>query len=206
MAIIDPNILNNLESLPATMDRLHRLTDLELEGCKRLISMPKLRACVNYIDAHDCTALETVSTQKRSYENFCFIFSNCLKLVLTTPFHEIVEDHFLHQDNKLRPLFSRTNRRTSQIKEVFKYHCRGFSGTLPGSQIPNWFDHQCRESSVTVLLQPNRFFSKFLGIAICAVSNFQGAVNNASLQSASFVCTLKGNHAEQSFSFPLLHS
>lgn len=128
------------------------------------------------------------------------------ELVLTTPFHEIVEDHFLHQDNKLRPLFSRTNRRTSQIKEVFKYHCRGLSGTLSGSQIPNWFDHQCKASSVTVLLQPNRFFSKFLGIAICAVSNFQGAVNNASLQSASCVCTLKGNHAVQSFSFPLLHS
>ncbi|PRQ59649.1 hypothetical protein RchiOBHm_Chr1g0372511 [Rosa chinensis] len=76
--------------------------------------------------------------------------------------------------------------------------------SLPGSEIPDWFNYQCRGSSLTVQLPPNWFDDKFLGFAICAVSDFKGSQNYASDLSALCHCGLKGNHGESSFSFTLL--
>nr|XP_028959323.1 protein SUPPRESSOR OF npr1-1, CONSTITUTIVE 1-like isoform X2 [Malus domestica] len=83
---------NNFESLPAEMNRLHRLTDLKLEGCKRLKSIPELSSSISFIDAHDCTALESVSRPKLPYMNLYFTFSNCFQLV-QNQFEYIVEAH-----------------------------------------------------------------------------------------------------------------
>lgn len=77
--------------------------------------------------------------------------------------------------------------------------------SLPaGSEIPDWFDYQCKGFSLTVQLPPNWLDDKFLGFAICAVSDFKGAYNDASELSAQCYCTLKGNHGEDSFDFTLL--
>ncbi|PRQ59963.1 putative transcription factor WRKY family [Rosa chinensis] len=176
---------NNLESLPAAMNRLRRLSHLELEACKRLKSIPELSSSISYIDAHDCTALETVSTPKpRSSTNLCFTFSNCLQLIQTNLFRDIVETYSHYQGSYLRPL--------------------SFSMSLPGSEIPHWFNHQCKGFLVNVQLPQNWFDDKFLGFAICGVSNFKGAHNDASDLSAVCFCTFKGNHGEYKFSFHLL--
>ncbi|PRQ59651.1 putative winged helix-turn-helix DNA-binding domain, leucine-rich repeat domain, L [Rosa chinensis] len=175
----------NLESLPATMNQLRRLTRLELEACKRLKSIPELPSSINYIDAHDCRALETVAKPNtRCSMNLCFIFSNCLQLVQTNLFREIVETHSHHQGD-YRLLLS-------------------FNMSLPGSEIPDWFNFQCRGSSFTVQLPPNWFDNKFLGFAICAVGDIKGSQNEASDLSALCHCSLKGNHGQYSFSSTLL--
>ncbi|XP_061995372.1 TMV resistance protein N-like isoform X2 [Rosa rugosa] len=83
---------NKLESLPVTVNRLRCLTHLELEACKRLKSVPELSSSVIRIDAHDCTALETVS--RRKTDPVCrildFRFSNCFRLQANL-FIDIVE-------------------------------------------------------------------------------------------------------------------
>lgn len=79
-----------------------------------------------------------------------------------------------------------------------------FNMSLPGSEIPDWFNYQCKGFSVTVQLAPNWFDDKFLGFAICAVCDFKGAYNDASDLSALCYCTFKGNHGEYSFNFTLL--
>ncbi|KAL6123301.1 hypothetical protein ACLB2K_075823 [Fragaria x ananassa] len=176
---------NNLESLPAVMNRLRCLSHLELEACKRLKSIPELSSSISYIDAHDCTALETVSTPKpQSSTNLCLTFSNCLQLIHTNLFRDIVETHSHYQGSYLRPL--------------------SFSMSLPGSEIPHWFNHQCKGFSVNVQLPQNWFDDKFLGFALCVVSNFKGAHNDASNLSAICYCTFKGNHGEYKFNFQLL--
>lgn len=76
--------------------------------------------------------------------------------------------------------------------------------SLPGSNIPDWFIYRNRGCSVTAQLPPNWLHNKFLGFAICAVSNFKGSHNNASALSALCYCTFKGNHGEYKFSFRLL--
>nr|XP_011470001.1 PREDICTED: TMV resistance protein N-like isoform X2 [Fragaria vesca subsp. vesca] len=175
----------NLESLPATMNQLRRLTRLELEACRRLKSVPELPSSINYIDAHDCSSLETVSKpETRCSMNLCFTFSNCLQLVQTNLFREIVETHSLYQNYYQRPL--------------------SFNMSLPGDEIPDWFNYRCRGFSVTVQLPPSWFDNKFLGFAICAVSDFKGSHNDASDLSFLCHCCLKGNHGRYSFSFTLL--
>ncbi|PRQ59647.1 putative transcription factor WRKY family [Rosa chinensis] len=175
----------NLESLPATMNQLRCLTRLELEACKRLKSVPELPSTINYIDAHDCSALATVAKPNtRCSMNLCFTFSNCLQMVQTNLFRDIVETHSSYQGNYQRPL--------------------SFNMSLPGSEIPDWFNYQCRGSSLTVQLPPNWFDNKFLGFAICAVSDFKVSHNDASDLSALCHCGLKGNHGQYSFSFTLL--
>ncbi|KAM5557199.1 disease resistance protein RPV1 [Rosa sericea] len=180
---------NNLESLPVTMNRLVCLALLELEACKRLKSIPELSSSINYIDAHDCTALEKVSMPKPESEywtNHYFTFSNCLQLVQTNLFRDIVERNSHLQDNYLPPL---------RLKM-----------SLPGSEVPNWFPNQSGGFSVSVQLPLNLSDCKFLGFAICAVCKCQGINDDTSPLSASCLCTFKGNRGECSFSFDLLNS
>ncbi|PRQ59962.1 putative TIR domain, winged helix-turn-helix DNA-binding domain-containing protein [Rosa chinensis] len=187
----------NLESLPVAMNRLCCLTHLELEACRRLKSIPELSSSINYIDAHDCTALEKVSMPKPQDKTYHFFtFSNCLQLVQTNLFTDIVERHSHLQDNYLRPL--------------------QLNMSLPGSEVPDWFNHQSRGFSVSVQLPPNWFDSKFWGFAICAVRVCQGLIDDTSPLSAACVCTFKGNRGDyinddtspqnRSFSFDLLNS
>ncbi|XP_050387260.1 disease resistance protein RPV1-like [Argentina anserina] len=196
---------NNMESIPATMKMLQRLTDLDLEGCNRLKSIPELPSSICYIDAHNCTALEIVSpVNLQNEDTFCLTFSNCLRLWRQNPFIEIVETHFQQQDARLKHLFGGMHLPKSQIAHWFNSLRKGLLVTLPGSEIPDWFNHQCMGSSVTVRLPPNWSFDKLMGIAICAVSN-KCAHNIVSLQSSLCFCTFKGNHGQRSFKFPFLH-
>ncbi|XP_062001500.1 disease resistance-like protein DSC1 [Rosa rugosa] len=180
---------NNLESLPVTMNRLGCLTHLELEACKRLKSIPELSSSINYIDAHDCRALEIVSRPKPQCRqaNHFFTFSNCLQLLQTNLFRDIVETHPHSQDiYNLRPL---------RLKM-----------SLPGREVPDWFTYRRRGFSVSVELPLNLSDTNFLGFAICAVRECQGIDDDTSPLSASCLCTFKGNGGECSFRFDLLNA
>ncbi|XP_068316350.1 disease resistance protein RPV1-like [Pyrus communis] len=103
---------NNFERLPATMDRLRRLKNFNLEACRRLISIPQLSSNITKIDAHDCTTLETVSTPNPHYMNLYFIFSNCLRL-----------------GNHLRQFSFNMSLPGSDIPDWFSQQCTGSSVT-----------------------------------------------------------------------------
>ncbi|PRQ24256.1 putative leucine-rich repeat domain, L domain-containing protein [Rosa chinensis] len=172
---------NNLECLPATMNQLGCLTHLEVKACRRLKSIPELSS-ISYINAQYCAALETVSTPKTDCRNLDFRFSNCFRLLQVNLFIDIVETHFVYQDYHLRPLSCNT--------------------CFPESEIPNWFSHQSRASSITVQLPPNWFDKLFLGLALCAVSCFNEAdPSYAPHVAALCYCTFKGNQGDHNFSF-----
>ncbi|KAG8479401.1 hypothetical protein CXB51_029709 [Gossypium anomalum] len=82
---------SNLENLPTTIKQLPCLEELILRKCKRLKSLPELPPSLVYLDAHDCTTLEDVSSIKKVFEQalFCedvpnrwlkLIFTNCFQL------------------------------------------------------------------------------------------------------------------------------
>nr|XP_011470428.1 PREDICTED: uncharacterized protein LOC105353194 [Fragaria vesca subsp. vesca] len=77
---------------------------------------------------------------------------------------------------------------------------------LPGSEVPNWFNHQSGGFSVSVHLLPNCFGSNFLGFSICAVRTCQGINYDTSPLSVDCLITLKGDCGECSFTFDLLDS
>lgn len=78
-----------------------------------------------------------------------------------------------------------------------------FLMSLPGSETPDWFNHQCIGSSITVQLPENLFDNKFLGFSICGITDFKGG-HYASKLSAQCFCTFSGNHSKYSFSFYLV--
>ncbi|XP_004306950.1 PREDICTED: uncharacterized protein LOC101303937 [Fragaria vesca subsp. vesca] len=175
---------NNLESLPEAMNRLGDLEKLYLRGCKGLKSIPELSSSIRRIAADDCTSLETVSTpQLPCVGSIRFSFFNCLKLVNTNLFMCIVET--AATDNQGEDLGS------------------DYRMCLPGSDIPDWFNHQDRGSSVTVQLPPD-WSHMSDGLAICAISNLRGADNEETLESAFCYATLKANQGQDNFYFRLL--
>ncbi|MBA0785718.1 hypothetical protein Gotri_024976, partial [Gossypium trilobum] len=81
---------SNLVNLPTTIKQFP-LHELILRNCKRLKSLPELPPSLVYLDAHDCTSLEDVSSIKKLFEQTLFFqdkpyrrldlkFSNCFKL------------------------------------------------------------------------------------------------------------------------------
>ncbi|KAL6130689.1 hypothetical protein ACLB2K_069068 [Fragaria x ananassa] len=177
----------NLESLPAAMNRLPHLRELHLEDCKRLESIPELSSSIEYISADDCTTLVTVPTlQLQCVGIISFTFLNCLKLENTNLFMDIVETATDNQDCR-------------SIYTYFRYHM-----SLPGSDIPEWFNHKCGGSSVTVQLPPDWSSDKFQGFAICSISNLRGARDRKVLESAFCCATFKENDGQDNFYFPLL--
>ncbi|XP_004304776.1 PREDICTED: TMV resistance protein N-like [Fragaria vesca subsp. vesca] len=174
---------NNLERLPAAMKELGCLERLELDGCKRLRSIPELSSTISYINAQNCTALETVSAPQSPYEiGRCFIFSNCCNLVHEDVFKDIVGTHFPPQGNPSRP---------------FYFSC-------PGSEILGQFIHS-EGSSVTAKLPPNCFDNKFLGFAITAITNNPQGVDYYNLIVRCFF-TFKGDQCQYRSSFYLFDS
>lgn len=79
---------NNFEIMPACIKQLSLLRSLDISGCKRLRSLPMLPPRLEFIDAHDCRSLETISglEQLRDFEylkSHCrenFIYTNCFRL------------------------------------------------------------------------------------------------------------------------------
>ncbi|XP_050387107.1 disease resistance-like protein DSC1 isoform X2 [Argentina anserina] len=187
----DLNLSGNdkLESLPATMSRLGCLKELRLEGCKRLKSIPELSPSIKFIYANNCTSLVTVSTPQLPCAKACglFQFFNCSKLVNTNQFIEIVESVIDNQES------------LEVNDHEYGYHCM----YLPGSDIPDWFDHQSRGSSVTVQLPPDGFTNKFQGLAICAIINLRDAGNREILESALCCAILKTTVGQTRFYFRL---
>ena len=53
---------NNFHHIPAAITRLRKLRYLKISHCKMLEGIPELPLSLRYIDAHDCTSLETLSS------------------------------------------------------------------------------------------------------------------------------------------------
>ncbi|MBA0619189.1 hypothetical protein Godav_028407, partial [Gossypium davidsonii] len=85
---------SNLENLPTTIKQFHLLEELILRNFKRPKSLSELPPSLEYLDAHECTSLEDVSSIKKLFEQalFCqdidaaeghslkLMFTNCFKL------------------------------------------------------------------------------------------------------------------------------
>ena len=72
---------NNFVSLPKSMIQLSNLKDLVLSCCKNLRSLPELPLNIKYIDATQCTSLETLSSEPEYDFQPALRLLNCVKLI-----------------------------------------------------------------------------------------------------------------------------
>ncbi|KAL6318244.1 hypothetical protein AAG906_035753 [Vitis piasezkii] len=183
---IDLSSLSSLESLdlsrnsfitiPASLiSGLSRLKALILTYCKSLQSLPELPSSTEYLNAEDCTSLETFScsssacTSKR-LGGLRLKFSNCFRLMENE--HNDSVKHILlgiqllaSLPKFLGPDMSINGRDCPQNQ---------YDAIVPGSRIPEWFVDQSTGSSVTVELPPHWYNTKLMGMAVCAVVGAKG--------------------------------
>ncbi|KAB2631679.1 TMV resistance protein N-like [Pyrus ussuriensis x Pyrus communis] len=158
---------NNFDSLPASISQLTKLTELNLNGCKRLQLLPDIPSSVRELMAQDCLSLETFSNPLSAGSSVWagFSFINCYRLAG----NEGINLTFL----MLRKYLQSSMKADSQ--EPFA----GFSSAIPGSEIPTWFMHQSVGTSLSIEVRPHWCSSKFKGVAVSAVF---GVCENATIR------------------------
>ncbi|KAF3961736.1 hypothetical protein CMV_013679 [Castanea mollissima] len=72
---------NHFVSLPKSMIQLSNLKDLVLSCCTNLRSLPELPSNIKYIDATQCTSLETLSSESEYDFQPALRLLNCVKLI-----------------------------------------------------------------------------------------------------------------------------
>nr|XP_023891406.1 TMV resistance protein N-like [Quercus suber] len=111
---------NDFISLPENISQLFRLRLLDLDGCKRLRSLPNLPSKVDCISVNNCTSLKRLPESQNDsfwpcHFQLCFKCINCFKLA----------------DN----IQSGSNLFKGQSGKLLG---RRFPSIIPGSEIPTW--------------------------------------------------------------------
>ncbi|KAF3965666.1 hypothetical protein CMV_010169 [Castanea mollissima] len=144
--------------LPKSMIQLSNLQDLLLRGCSNLRSLPKLPSNIKYIDATQCTSLETLSLGSEYDFRPALQLLNCVKL--------IENQGYSYMSTMLRRYFINDKHYYGQDKLAHYI-------SIPGGEIPKWFTHQNHVGDLVSLQIPSDFCNKLMGIAMCVVFAFR---------------------------------
>ncbi|KAH9725802.1 ADP-ribosyl cyclase/cyclic ADP-ribose hydrolase [Citrus sinensis] len=142
---------NNFVTLPASLNGLLKLEELQLEDCKRLQSLPQLPSNVNRVTLNGCSSLVTLLGAFRPRKS-CYTIIYC------------IDSSKLLGKNGLAISMLR------EYLEAMSGPSHKFSIVVPGSEIPKWFMYQNEGSSITVT-RPSYLYNmnKVVGYAICCV-------------------------------------
>ncbi|KAH9725851.1 ADP-ribosyl cyclase/cyclic ADP-ribose hydrolase [Citrus sinensis] len=146
---------NSFVSLPASISRLSKLECLNLNGCKKLQSLPPLPARMRIASVNGCASLETLSDplELNKLKDFEIQCMDCVKL----------------QGNNDLAL-SLLKEHMEQYEDMSDYH-KYCSIVVPGSKIPEWFEHRNNEGSSIRISRSSKTYknSKLVGYAMCCV-------------------------------------
>ncbi|XP_075650739.1 TMV resistance protein N-like [Castanea sativa] len=146
---------NNFGCLPESIAQLSILERLTVNNCTSLQSFPKLPLNIGYIVGYGCSLLETVPDLLRpnsSFEPNLFL-SNCSKLTGNQQFIDL--------------FFSVIKKSTQGLSP--NYHGERYDVVFPGSEIPEWFSHQCMGNDVNIMEPFSHLCNDWIGIAVCIV-------------------------------------
>ncbi|KAL6316810.1 hypothetical protein AAG906_021110 [Vitis piasezkii] len=150
---------NNLVTVPEEVNRLSNLRVLSVNQCKSLQEISKLPPSIKLLDAGDCISLESLSVLSPQSPQ-CLSSSSCLRPVT----FKLPNCFALAQDNVATILEKLHQNFLPEIE---------YNIVLPGSTIPEWFQHPSIGSSVTIDLPPNWHNKDFLGFALCSVFSLE---------------------------------
>ncbi|XP_034674451.1 disease resistance protein RPV1-like [Vitis riparia] len=150
---------NNLVTVPEEVNRLSNLRVLSVNQCKSLQEISKLPPSIKLLDAGDCISLESLSVLSPQLLQH-LSSSSCLRPITF----------------KLPNCFALAQHDVATILEKLHQNLLPeieYSIVLPGSTIPEWFQHPSIGSSVTIELPPNWHNKDFLGFALCSVLSLE---------------------------------
>ncbi|XP_019152024.1 PREDICTED: TMV resistance protein N-like [Ipomoea nil] len=146
---------NKFVSIPAEIiAQLTRLKVLELVGCQKLEALPDLPSSITEVYADECTALKSNLDLLTKYPKlFRVSFTKCARL-----FQDRCDSHIVDA------LWQHLLKGLSVVDD-------DFSICLPGIEIPEWFTYKNLGPSIAVSLPQNWYNNKFMGFAVCVVSD-----------------------------------
>ncbi|XP_011011965.1 PREDICTED: TMV resistance protein N-like isoform X2 [Populus euphratica] len=159
---------NNFVSLPKAINQLSELEMLVLEDCTRLASLPEVPSKVQTVNLNGCINLKTIpdpinlSSSKRSE----FLCLNCWELY-----------NHNGQDSMGWTMLQR------YLQGLWNPR-PGFGIAVPGNEIPGWFNHRSKGSSISVQVP-----SGSMGFVACVAFN-------ANDESPSLFCHFNANGRE----------
>ncbi|XP_060183988.1 TMV resistance protein N-like isoform X2 [Lycium barbarum] len=147
---------NFVDISQASLKMLPRLRILELVGCGRLERLPELPTTIEEVFADNCASLMSDMGILTKYKMLQRIsFTNCVGLLQNQQTHHMATSLWLH-------LFKKCIVKSGH-----------FSIYLPGEQGPEWFGNKLYGTSVSMQLPNNWYNDKFMGFAICVVSDLE---------------------------------
>ncbi|XP_075649161.1 TMV resistance protein N-like [Castanea sativa] len=146
---------NNFGCLPESIAQLSNLNDLRVDNCANLQSFPTLPLNIGYIAGFGCSSLETVPDLLRPNSSFepKLLLSNCSKLTGNQRFIDL--------------FFSVIKKSTQGLSP--NYRGERYDVVFPGSEIPEWFSHQCMGNEVNIMEPFSHLCNDWIGIAVCIV-------------------------------------
>ncbi|KAM3731255.1 hypothetical protein ACB098_12G149100 [Castanea mollissima] len=146
---------NNFGCLPDSIAQLSILEVLTVDNCTSLQSFPKLPLSIGYIFGIGCSSLETVPDLLRPNSSFepNLVLSNCSKLTGNQRFIDL--------------FFSVIKKSTQGLSP--NYQAERYDVVFPGSEIPEWFSHQCMGNKVNIMEPFSHLCNDWIGIAVCIV-------------------------------------
>ncbi|XP_031253510.1 disease resistance-like protein DSC1 [Pistacia vera] len=173
---------NFFESIPS-IAALYKLSYLDLSYCERLQVLPELPRNLRNIDAYNCTALGVSSSFSIFFENLNFFYhgarinlSNCLNLD-----QDAISEFF----NGILQL----EKRTLKMYGIMRNNNTGCV-CFPGSEIPELFVFQRKESFITLEKQEILGDNSLSSLLVCVVVEFRNYHNEGQGLVVVFECLL----------------
>ena len=157
---------NDFVCLPESIIRLSKLTQMRLNNCTSLRSLPKLPLNIEFVEADDCVSLEMLEDQlipKDSLELYIYL-CNCFKLAEI----QSLTDWFISGIEKSLKSLSLPLSLPLSVQKIESYPYKKNEIVIPGSEISEWFSHQSKGTKVNIE-QPAHLCNQWMGIAICVV-------------------------------------
>ncbi|TQD96320.1 hypothetical protein C1H46_018086 [Malus baccata] len=189
------------EKLWRKNQNLGNLKVIELSFCKHLTEVPDLSHCpkIEHIDLYGCTKLVRIPSYFKDLDKLrCLNLGWCTSLeflpVLPVSFSLSLSHARTHTQAHLHislmPFFHVLNNlfdvHASMLQEISDETL--VSTICVGNQIPHWFCHQNKGSSITIKLPPDWYGTDFLGFAFSLVVVDNALPLDLSLSFTKIVC------------------
>ncbi|WCJ30638.1 Disease resistance protein (TIR-NBS-LRR class) family [Euphorbia peplus] len=183
---------NDFTSLPNSICSLPKITALNLDECRRLISIPQLQSSISSLHANNCPLLETIDLTNfrgesdlelesclslkeiEGYFNFEPLAIEVLEKLLrsnTSSMEDLVTNF------QVRKIDNLTN--TNTICPLQTLSERGmYSIFIPGNEIPTWFSHRNEGDTVSFIVPRLDSGFKIIGIVTCAIYAWRESSNS----------------------------
>ena len=165
---------NDFTSIPHSIKHLSHLHCLHLHDCVELVSLPELPDSLSELHAENCRSLESISQPYNSFHN--------PKLILE--FINCVK-------------LSREARKLLLQEWVCGY------AILPGGEVPEYFSHQARGSSLTIHLD-HMHLSGSMRFKACVVLPAGDWPVDVPASCIQISCYLRGSHSTSVYKWPYI--